>query len=387
MRRVLLPIAGAGLLVAGMAWAQADGDRARLSAARAASDAAEARAQRLAAEAERAGDAQRRAAAEAAAVAARVEAAEAEIAAARARMTLIERQLDGQEARLATREAPVVRLVAALASLARAPATAAVAQPGSVRDLVHVRAVLATAVPRVRAETAALRGDLTRARTLRAAAVTAEGSLREGRATLAAERLRLARLEAVAGARARTLRQGALVESDRAIAMGERARDLVDQMGGAATRAATQASLAALPAPLPRPPRAGELAGGLPLGEAAYRLPVDGRVVGGLGELSGAGVRGRGLAIETAAGAAVVAPAPGRIVYAGAFRGYGEIVIIDHGEGWTTLLTGLSALAVGRDARVAAGDAIGRAAGGAEQPVGVELRRRGRPVDIPRLAG
>lgn len=381
------PIACVALLAASVAWGQpGEDDRARLRAARAAAAAAGARAERLATEAEQAGSEQRRAAAEAAAVAARVEAAEADIAAARARIALIERQLAGQEARLAVREAPVVRLVAALASLARAPAAAAVAQPGSVRDLVHVRAVLATAVPRVAAETAALRGELARARSLREQSALAEGALRKGRATLTAERLRLARLEATAGERARSLRRGALTESDRAIAMGEQARDLVDRMGSEGARAATLSALAALPGPRLRPPRPGEAPAALPPGEAAYRLPVAGRIVGGLGELSDAGVRGRGLAVAAASGAAVVAPAPGRIAFAGRFRDYGEIVIIDHGDGWTTLLTGLGDLAVRRDARVAAGDPVGRAAG-TERPVGVELRRRGRPVDLTRLAG
>lgn len=387
MRR-LAPIAALALLAVGVAHGQpGEGDRARLRAARTAAEAARARAEQLAAGAEQAGSEQRRAATEMAAVAASVEAAEAGIAAAQARVALVERQMEAQEARLAERQAPVVRLVAALASLARAPAAAAVAQPGSVRDLVHVRAVLATAVPRVQAQTAALRGDLVRARDLRRSAAMAEGALRDGRATLAAERLRLARLEGEAGRRFRDLRQGALIESDRAIAMGERARDLVDRMGAAGQRAATQASLAALPGPLPRPRRAGSAPPVLPAGSPVYRLPVPGRVVGGLGELSGAGVRGRGLALAAAPGARVVAPAPGRVAFAGRFRGYDDIVIIDHGEGWTTLLTGLSEIAVARDARVAAGDAVGRAQGGAERPVEVELRRRGRPVDITRLAG
>lgn len=381
------PLICAALLAGGVARGQTGepADRERLRAARAASAAAGARAERLAEEAEQAGDAQRRAAAEAAAVAARVEAAAADIAAAEARVALIERQLAAQEAGLAAQEAPVVRLVAALSSLARAPAAAAVAQPGSVRDLVHVRAVLATAVPRVAAQTAELRQGLARARALRVQAATAEGALRDGRATLAAERLRLARLEAEAGARARSLRQGALVESDRAIALGEQARDLVERMGGAGARTQTLAALAALPGPVPRPPQPGEVA--LPAGEPAYRLPVAGWLAGGLGELSRAGVRERGLALVTAPGAQVVAPAAGRIAFAGPFRAYGDIVIIDHGAGWTTLLTGLSDVAVQRDARVTAGAVLGRAGRDAEPRVGVELRRRGRPVDITRLAG
>ena len=87
----------------------------------------------------------------------------------------------------------------------------------------------------------------------------------------------------------------------------------------------------------------------------------------------------------------MVAPAGGRIAYAGRFRDYGRVVVIDHGEGWTTALTGLGETEVTIGDRVRAGDAIGRAAGvdatGQPPRVTVELRRRGRAVDMTPLIG
>jgi septal ring factor EnvC (AmiA/AmiB activator) len=94
----------------------------------------------------------------------------------------------------------------------------------------------------------------------------------------------------------------------------------------------------------------------------------------------------RGLTIATRPGAQVVAPTSGRIAFAGPFRGYGNIVVIDHGLGWTTLLTSLAALNVKVGDSVDAGAPIGRA--GPDRPtITVELRRRGTPVDIGKLAG
>jgi septal ring factor EnvC (AmiA/AmiB activator) len=56
-------------------------------------------------------------------------------------------------------------------------------------------------------------------------------------------------------------------------------------------------------------------------------------------------------------------------------------LIIDHGQGWTTLLTNLGRLSVVTGDSVAQGDPVGTAA--ATKPnVTIELRRRGRPVDI-----
>ena len=320
------------------------------------------------------------------AVAARIDKAEADIAAAEARIALIRARLDAQRAALARQQGPVVRLIAALAAFARRPAVAAVAQPGSIDDLVHVRAVLGTVTPAVAARTAGLRDTVAETRALQASAVLAARSLADSRAALDTEQLRLARLEMAHRQRSVALSRAALAQSDRAIAMGEAARDAVDRMDALGDAAAVAAALARLPDPAPRPDSGAALAlVGWPGGDPPYRLPVAGRLVTGFGEVSDAGVRARGLTIAAAPGAPVAAPAAGRVVYARAFGDYGVVVIIDHGEGWTTLVTGLGTAAVTRGAHVAQGAAIGQAGG--DGRVTVELRRRGRPVDMVPLLG
>ena len=197
-----------------------------------------------------------------------------------------------------------------------------------------------------------------------------------------AERLGLVKLEAEHRLRSRALQGHALVESDRAIALGEQARDIADQMQTAGATAEIRASLAALPGPLPRPESGDEPA---PSGTAPYRLPIAGQLVTGFGEVSETGVRARGVTFSCTANARVVAPAAGRIVYAGAFRGYGGVVIIDHGQGWTTLITGLGGIAVRVGEPVAPGRLIGRAWNKDQPRVTVELRRRGEPMDLMQL--
>ena len=150
--------------------------------------------------------------------------------------------------------------------------------------------------------------------------------------------------------------------------------------------AATASELATLDGPSPRPAQPGESAGpAVPAG--VYRLPVAGRVRTGLGEISDAGVRSRGITVAAVTGARVVAPAAGRVAYAAPFRGYGEIVILDHGGGWTSLVSGLAEATVRVGDRVAQGAPIGTAGGGDRPSVTVELRRRGRPMDVAALLG
>ena len=380
--RIVLLLAAATLIGASPVPNIAE-QRARLKAANADAKAADARAVEL----ERAADNERDEAQQAkvreAAVAARITSAEAEIAAASARVAITDRQLAAQRVRLAERQAPIQRLVAALQSLARRPAAVAVVQPGSTGDIVRVRAMLGTMLPIVQARTRAVRVEVDRARTLRRNADLAATSLRDGRARLQSERLALVRLEGEHRLKSKGLARSALFESDRAIALGERARGLVEAIEQTRTAAEVRADLASLPGPLPRPARG---AGGAPrFAVPPYRLPAAGRVVEGLGELSATGVRSRGLVLATAPGAPVVAPAAGIVLFARRFRDYGTVVIIDHGKGWASAITGLDAVDVRVGDRVAQGGAIGRAVMGDEPRIGVELRRRGDPVDLAQL--
>jgi septal ring factor EnvC (AmiA/AmiB activator) len=134
---------------------------------------------------------------------------------------------------------------------------------------------------------------------------------------------------------------------------------------------------------VPRPLSPGSVP---PPAVAAYRLPVAGRLVAGLGEVSPSGVRARGLTFRVAPGAVPIAPVAGTVRYAARFRSFGTVVILDHGDGWTTTLTGLAATPLSRGQTVAAGAPLGRAGTG-EPEITVELRRRGRPVDLLALTG
>jgi septal ring factor EnvC (AmiA/AmiB activator) len=352
---------------------------------------AEGRVARLTAEAEAATEAAQRTASEAAALAARIQQAEAEIEVARARLSIAAAQRARLTARLAAKQEPTARLAAALQTAARRPLALAALQPGSLGDVVHVRAVLASAVPQIRARTAALRGELERGRALEAQAARALGQMRAGEGTLRERRGELAALESRQRLASRTARGAAAREAERALALAEEARDLDGLVGKLDEVAALRRELAALPGPVLRP---ADLAAPLPVAPEApapaiagsappprdLQLPVQGRTLIGFGARRDSGLASTGLTLAPAQGAQVVAPARGRIAFAGAYRGFGRIVIIEHEGGWTSLVTGLAALDVAVGDSVIGGSPIGRAAGGAE-PLTVELRQGGKPVN------
>jgi septal ring factor EnvC (AmiA/AmiB activator) len=91
-----------------------------------------------------------------------------------------------------------------------------------------------------------------------------------------------------------------------------------------------------------------------------------------------------GIDVGAPAGAPVRAVAPGRVVHAGWFKGYGNIVIVDHGDGYHTLVAHLATMRTAMGETVDPGDVIGTVgdSGSLKGPyLYFEIREKGRPVD------
>lgn len=99
----------------------------------------------------------------------------------------------------------------------------------------------------------------------------------------------------------------------------------------------------------------------------------------------------RGVDISVPTGTPVRAMAPGRVAFAGTMRGYGKVVIIDHGRGTRTVYAHLSEILVDTGRRLSARPVIGLsgASGRATGPhLHFEILRRGSAEDpVPLLGG
>lgn len=395
IRLILLPFCALAI-VAMPASAQSpalreDGQAVRAAMARAVAQkkAAEARSAKLERAAAQATRKAERTAAQAAAIAARIQQSEASLAVAEARLKLIERSRSQVRARLAERERPVVQLTAALQNLSRRPPALSLLRPVSLREMVYLRAVLAATLPEVTRRTAGLRADIARLKALQNDARRTILSFRKGMAQLRERRGQLAAIETRQRLDARSVAGIAAREADRALAMAEEARDLDGLLAGLERTAQLRARLVALPGPVMRPAnpdRSREVAKAPetpsraenPLAE--YRLPVIGPIVTGFGAVTPAGVRSAGLAFAPRSSAQIIAPGAGRIAFAGPYRGYGRIVIIEHEGGWASLVTGLARVDVRVGQTVLSGSPIG-ITGVDRQQVTLELRRNGQTVN------
>jgi septal ring factor EnvC (AmiA/AmiB activator) len=352
---------------------------------------AQRRGDELEAAARRATAAADRTAREAAAVAARIQQSEAEIALSQARVQQIDRQREALRMGIAQRQEPVVRLTAALQLMARRPLVFSLMRSDSLQETVYLRAVLETMLPEVQRRTAGLRSEIVRGRQLQDKARAAAAELKASEQALTVRRQQLAAVESRQRIESRSAQGIASREADRALALAEEARDLSALMERLRADGSLRSELAALPGPVPRPDRPGSLmvvndAPPTPAASAslAWIMPVSGRIVSGFGDAAGSGssdgARAVGITLAPVASAQIVAPAAGRVAFAGDYRGYGRIVIIDHDGGWTSLITNLGRLDVGVSARVLQGSPLGLAGPG-RPTVTVELRKDGTPVN------
>lgn len=381
------------------AYEDATETRAALAEALAERDAAQARSARLETEAAATQVAVERTARETAALAARIQQAEAGIAAADARLALIGAEQERLRTTLGREQRPIVTLTAALQQFSRRPVALSLLRPGEIRDLVYLRAVMASTVPQVEARTASLRTRIDRAAQLQDEARQATEVLRAEETALATRRTELAALEARQRLAARAAGSVASREAERALALGEQARDLDALVAELDQAAVLRARLAALPGPVLRSggssgsaARDADAAGmsadqatsspspSVPVGAPApYILPVAGRTVTGFGAPAG-GVLSQGITLAPRASAQVVAPASGRVGFSGPYRGYGQIVILEHAGGWTSLVTGLARSDVNVGDELVGGAPIG-VAGPGRPTITLELRRDGAPVN------
>ncbi|RUX34282.1 MULTISPECIES: murein hydrolase activator EnvC [unclassified Mesorhizobium] len=153
---------------------------------------------------------------------------------------------------------------------------------------------------------------------------------------------------------------------------------------------ASTTELAALPVP-----EANRLTGSAPFSalQGQIALPVIGKIKRRFGTDDGNGAAMQGDMVATQSGAIVTAPADGNVLYAGPFRSYGQLLILNAGDGYHVVLAGMSRISVATGQSVLAGEPIG-AMGEARvastsasrnenstSELYVEFRKDGKPVD------
>ena len=110
-------------------------------------------------------------------------------------------------------------------------------------------------------------------------------------------------------------------------------------------------------------------------------LPARGQIVTAYGEQKVKGVISKGILIKTRPQAQVISPFDGTVIFAGPFRGYGNLIIIEHGEGYLSLLAGLNNFDAELGQLLLAGEPVGQMPNDSDAKLYVELRKNNQPID------
>lgn len=309
------------------------------------------------------------------------------------RMSRLEERLktlSGSEAAirrsLDARRGVIAEILAALQRMGRRPPPAVLVNPEDVLAVIRTSMLLGAIVPEMRGEVDTLAADLAELVRLRGLIASDRQGLQNDLAGWAREQQRLAALVAARKARQVEVEAGLIAERTRAAELANQARslkDLLERVEGEVASAkrtadeakaaeqreakATQERFAAAgirdPAKLAPKVKFVDARGDVP-------RPVSGRLLRGFGQPDGNGGMTRGISLATRAKAVVSAPADGWVQFAGPFRSYGRLLIINAGDGYYLLLAGMDQISVEVGQFVLAGEPVGNMGeGSAVQPV------------------
>jgi len=338
--------------------------------------------------------------------AARARAAEERIKAVEQRLQTLAASESAIRGSLAARRRVIGEVLAALQRMGRRPPPAVLVQPEDMLAAIRTAMLLGAVVPDLRAEADTLATDLAELVRLKAAIVTDREALRRELSDLLTEQERLTAFTAARQARMAEAQQTFVQERERANDLAAQAKTLkelietmerelspakrADEAPQLTERQAREARERVAAAAFRDPAR---LAPKVPFSEVKGVLPrpVGGRTVRDFGADDGYGGSTRGVSIATRPRAVVTSPADGWVAFAGPFRSFGRLLIINAGSGYYLLLAGMDQISVEVGQFVLAGepvaimgDASPAAAGSIEtnDPVlYVEFRKDGGSID------
>src|ERR1700676_4977128 len=336
-------------------------------------------------------------------IAAQVRSVETRIGDAEARL----RPLDSREQQIRTsldsRRAEIVEVLAALQRAGRRTPPALLVRPEDALQSLRTAMLLGSVVPELRGRAEKLAGDLG---ALRKTIATERDGLAQDRDKLKDDQGRLAALVDERQRKQSAIEKDMEAEGTRAITLSKQVDSLqgliakMEQDLKSAAKAAATASLQGAPATLNGKPDLGALkdparrspAIAFASAKGLFALPVNGVKIRDFGGSDGAGGVEKGISLATRAGAQVTTPCDGWVVYAGPFRSYGQLLILNAGGGYHVLIAGMERISVNIGQFVLTGEPVATMgttsqvasilATNASQPVlYVEFRKDGTPID------
>jgi septal ring factor EnvC (AmiA/AmiB activator) len=333
-------------------------------------------------------------------VAARVRDAEARVADAEARLHTLDAHEQEIKGSLDARRSEVTEVLAALQRAGRRTPPALLVRPEDALQSLRTAMLLGAVIPDLRARAQKLAADLGELVTVRNTITGERDRLTADRDKLRDDQTRLAALIDERQRQQSGIEKDIEAEGARAIALARQVDNLqgliakMEQDVKSAAKAAAAANQNAGrndPALL-KDARRTSPAIAFASAKGLFKLPVNGTKIRDFGGSDGTGGVDKGISLATRPGAQVTTPCDGWVVYAGPFRSYGQLLILNAGGGYHVLIAGMERISVSIGQFVLAGEPVATMgstsqvasilATNASQPVlYVEFRKDGTSID------
>ena len=300
-----------------------------------------------------------------------VQQAEEELSELEETLAIMQEDLRTKTAELVARRRALVASLAALERLAMTPPGAALVSENPL-DLAQGEMLLRLAVPELQRRAQALQAGIDQVATLQHGIESRREMASAAASKLEGERQAIAELLQKKADLQRQMAAQATAADARSAKLAAQAKDLRDLLDKLASQQQQAPS-----APKPDAIRP------FPTALASLVPPVSGPVVAVFGAPDETGSSAKGILLESPPGAPVLAPFDGQILFRGPFRSYGEILIIQHGGGYHSLLAGLARCDAAVGQWVLAGEPVGVMGPSKDglPKLYMELRRDGHPID------
>ncbi len=341
-------------------------------------------------------------------VARKVRAAEDRMAEAEGRLETLTAQESALRLSLIARERVTVEVLAAMQRIGRRAPPALLVAPEDVLSSMRAAILLGAVVPELREEALALVKDLKSLVDLRREAADTRARLARERDQIAAERTRLSELIDSRQKQIGLNRNQLEAEKQKVATLSREARSLRDLIVRSENEIVGSPQAVEFARRAPPPARGSEQVASLQANAPAgsrlqprrpfaemrgqVAMPVSGSIIRQFGQPDGVGGTERGITIQSIRDATVVAPADAWVHFAGPYRGYGQLVILNVGAGHHIVMAGLGRLSVEIGQFVLAGEPLGNLGlspaitpgenvASSRPSLYVEFRKDGSPVD------
>lgn len=308
-------------------------------------------------------------------------------------LEVLEENLAEQRIALKAKRQDLATTLGAMQKLSRQPTSLVFLKPVSAKQTSQSAALLAGVVPVLDEQAAVISSDLAIMRSVKTQLETKRATYKVQLAALDDNRLALEDARTQRQSRKRVLSAEAQAEAERIAALAGEAKTLEGLLKRLREE---RLKVAGTPRPKPRPvsPPPHAVKKPAPLfsqSRGQIPLPVRGQVIGDYGKRYD-GQKSAGLWIAARPNAQVIAPYDGQVVFAEKFRSYGRLLIIEHSEGYHSVIAGLERADVQVGQFIVSGEPIGimgtvaRQASVPNNPLGLpvlylELQRNGRSIN------